>query len=368
MKQLSVRQWLLVSWLLCLGLPRLLFEAAQRLQHAVAPSISGPGWILGPLSSALLTAGLTLLGVGWLTSRWLLAPLAALERAARQIARGDTEVVLPRSRVREVNEVAVAFAAMGDGLRAAVRRQAALEQERRVLIGAVAHDLRTPLFALRGYLAGIEQGVAATPERVAHYLAVCRTQAAALDQRISALFDYARLDLLAQPPLREPVRWDALARQTVERLWPAAEQRRIALRLADPPAPCALDGDPQMLSRMLDNLVENAVRHTPPGGAVVVAWEVAPGQLRFRVTDSGQGIAPEDLPYVFVPLYRGRDGQGRAPEGAGLGLATALRIAQMHGGGLRAENRPEGGAALLGWLPLGARAAGPAAAPADGQE
>ena len=170
------------------------------------------------MSSALLAAGVTLLGISWLASRWLLAPLAAIEQAAHQIAAGDIDVDLPRSRVREINEVAAAFTVMGDGLRRAVREQAVMENEHRTLISAVAHDLRTPLFALRGYLARIEQGVAATPEKVAHYLAMCRAQAAVLDQRVSTLFDYARLEYLAQSPAREPIRWSELVQQTIERL------------------------------------------------------------------------------------------------------------------------------------------------------
>lgn len=105
-----------------------------------------------------------------------------------------------------------------------------------------------------------------------------------------------------------------------------------------------------MLSRMLDNLVENAVHHTPPGGAIIIAWERMPEGLRFSVADSGPGIVPDDLLHVFAPLYQGNAAQGRALEGAGLGLATAQRIAQLHGGELRAANRPEGGALLTGWL------------------
>lgn len=351
MTQLSIRQWLLISWLLCLALPRLLFEVAQQLQHSIAPSLSGPGWIIGPLSSALLAAGITLLGISWLARRWLLAPLAAIERAARQIAAGDIDVELPRSRVREINQVAMAFAVMGDGLRAAVRQQAALEDERRTLISAVAHDLRTPLFALRGYLSGIEQGVARTPEKTAHYLAMCRAQAEVLEQRIGSLFDYARLEYLALAPARQPICWDELIHETIGRLRPAAEQKQVTLELAAAEHPCHLLGDAALLARMLDNLLENAVRYMPPHGTITLAWELAAGRLQFSIADSGPGFAPEDLPHVFAPLYRGGAPERRSPEGAGLGLATAQRIAQLHGGMLSAANRQAGGAVLAGWLP-----------------
>lgn len=350
MKQLSMRQWLMLSWLLCLGLPSLIFNSVEGLQHLVAPALRGPTWIIGPLVSALVSVGLTLLAVSALISHWILEPLAAMQRAARQIAAGDIDVHVPPSRVREINTVAAAFAVMGNGLRAAVHQQAAIEQERRLLISAVAHDLRTPLFALRGYLEGLEQGLTTTPAKMMRYLAVCREQAAVLDQRVQALFDYARLEYLAQPLQREDVDWAKLIERTIERLRPAAALRRVEIRLRQPGAAYILAGDPQLLLRMLENILDNAVQHTPPGGVIDIQWCVEAGGLCFSIADSGTGIAPEDLPHVFAPLYRGDSARSRTTGGSGLGLAIAQRIAQSHGGSLHAANRAIGGAEFTGWL------------------
>jgi len=348
MKPLSMRQWLILSWLLCLGLPHAIFNLVEGIQHLVAPALRGPTWIIGPLSATLLTAGLTLLGVIWLIGQSVLKPLAAMQQAAHQIAAGDIDVHLPHSRVREVNEVAAAFTAMGAGLRESVLRQAAIEQERRVLMSAVAHDLRTPLFALRGYLEGLEQGVATTPTKIARYLAVCREQVAVLDQRVQALFDYARLEYLEQPLQRETVDWIAMTQQIIERLRPAAALKQVDLRVRCPMVACAHDGDPQLLMRMLENLLDNAVRHTPPGGTIEISWRVENGRLYFSIADSGPGIAPTDLPHLFVPMYRGDASRNRATGGAGLGLTIAQRIAQAHGGTLHAANRAQGGAEFTG--------------------
>jgi signal transduction histidine kinase len=350
MKQLSIRQWLILSWLLCLALPRLLFELVETLQHAVAPSLSDSTWLIGPLATALATTTITILGVNWLIGNSVLKPLSRMQQAAQQIAAGDLDFSLPRSRVREVNQVAAAFTAMGDGLRAAITRQAALEQERRLLISTVAHDLRTPLFALRGYLEGIEQGVASTPEQIAHYLAVCREQAAVLGPRINALFDSARLEYLEQPLQSAAVDWPRVASSTVERLQLAAALKGVAVQVAGPAEPCMLAGDVQLLERMLENLLENALRHTSSGGTVELRWWAEPGRLCFSVADSGAGIAPEDLPQIFQPMYRGDRSRNSATGGAGLGLTVARRIAQAHGGDLSAANRPAGGAELTGWL------------------
>src|SRR5581483_10103192 len=156
---------------------------------SVPPSWVAPlaGWI------ALL---LTLSLVAWFLLRSVFRPPAAMSQTARQIADGDLNVRLPPSQTREVAEVATALATMSAALREALQRQAALEEERRLFIGANAHDLRTPLFALRGYLKGLESGVAVTPEKMMHYIRACGTRADALEKLIAELFANARIEYL----------------------------------------------------------------------------------------------------------------------------------------------------------------------------
>jgi len=179
---------------------------------------------------------------------------------------------------------------------------------------------------------------------------VCCEQAAVLDQRITALFDYARLEYLGQPLRHETVHWGELIEQVIERIHPAAARKGVRVQTRSASAPCILEGDPQLLMRMLENILENAVRHTPPGGTIEVQWRMEAGGLCFSVADSGVGIAPEDLPHVFAPMYRGDPEGTRTTGSAGLGLAIAQRIAQAHGGELHATNRAIGGAELSGWL------------------
>ena len=113
--------------------------------------------------------------------RFVLKPLEKMGNATRQIATGDWDVRLPMSRVTEIAEVRDGFDVMVKGLEQSYRKQAELEEERRFVIAAVAHDLRTPLFALRGYLDGLEQGIAQSPEKIAQYVAVCKDKSAQLD-------------------------------------------------------------------------------------------------------------------------------------------------------------------------------------------
>ncbi|HEX5503975.1 MAG TPA: HAMP domain-containing sensor histidine kinase, partial [Thermomicrobiales bacterium] len=286
---------------------------------------SGPGafWLVPVVGFATLLATLGL--IAWFLGRMVLRPLAATSRAARRIAVGDLDVALPPSRVREVAEVGAAFEAMGAALRESLGAQAALEQERRLTIGAVAHDLRTPLFALRGYLEGLAEGIADTPEQRARYLALARDKAAALERLIADLFAYTRLEYLEQAPNRQPLDFAALLRRLVDGLRPQAEAKGITLTLDAPPTPCLVDGDAHLLTRAVENLLDNALRHTPSGGAVRVACRADPAGVTFTVADTGPGIPARDLPHLFTPLYRGETSRNRRTGGAGLGLAIARR-------------------------------------------
>lgn len=332
-------------------------------------------WFTGPPpgepSSALWpgvelgTFALTLAIVVWLVGWPVLRPLAAMSQAAEDIAGGDLNVRLPESPVREIAAVSEALEGMSASLRESLARQDALEEERRLFVGAIAHDLRTPLFMLRGHLKGLERGVATTPEKIAHYVAVCQSKADALERLIADLFAYTRLEHLEQTPERAPLDLGELLRQAVEDTQPLAAAKGIALALEAPSAPCVLLGDRHLLARAVANLLDNALRHTPEGGTIRVCWRQASGGLVFAVEDPGPGIAAEDLPHLFTPLYRGESSRNRQTGGAGLGLAISRRILRAHGGDLVAANRAEGGAIFTGTLPARRRQTTPLDAGTD---
>jgi signal transduction histidine kinase len=307
-----------------------------------------PGFLA--LIGAIAALASAFLFVRFQMGRYVVRPLEAMERAARRIAGGDLEFDLPPSRVTEVAQVGAAFRAMGDGLRDSLRRQAELEEQRRFFIGAVAHDLRTPLFALRGYLIGLEQGLADSPEKTAAYLAICREKADQLDRLVSDLFAYAKTEYLGQSIHRRPVDLAELLGHAVAGMRPAAEARGIAIDL-DAGDGCCAEGDRDLLARAAGNLLDNALRHTPAGGRVEVSCGRDGDRISFSVADTGPGIAEQDLLHLLEPMYRGDAARNSKTGGAGLGLAIAARALQAHGGGLTAANRPGGGAIFTGWLP-----------------
>jgi len=320
-------------------------------------------WPLAATGAILLVLAV----VVWLLGRSVLRPLAAMNRAVEGIAGGDLNVRLPSSAAREVAEVGAALEGMSAALRESLERQAALEAERRRLeeerklfIGAVAHDLRTPLFMLRGYLKGLENGVAATPEKMAHYISACSAKADALEQLIADLFDYTRLEYLEQEPEHAPLELGGLLREAVEGAQPSAVAKGVALTLEEPEGPCALFGDGQLLARVVGNLLDNALRHTPAGGRIDVRLWRQDACLVFAVEDSGPGIAAHDLPHLFTPLYRDETSRNRQTGGAGLGLTIARRILRAHGGDLVAANAGAGGALFTATLPAASQALPPA--------
>ncbi|MGZ7441430.1 sensor histidine kinase [Paenibacillus sp. TH7-28] len=283
--------------------------------------------------------------------RFLLKPLEKMGNAARQIAAGDWDVQLPRSKITEIAEVRDGFAVMVNGLQQSYRKQVELEEERRFVISAVAHDLRTPLFALRGYLDGLEQGIADSPEKMAKYLAVCKEKSAQLDRLVEDLFTFTKMEYLETELNNKTVDFKLLLQKSMDSLSPLARQKQISIsnRAADD---LLINGDAHLLERAINNLLDNAVRHTPNGGEIVVQSDQEGDKVWFTIRDTGPGFSLEELGRVFEPLYRGETSRSRSTGGSGLGLTISQRIVRRHGGELTASNHPDGGAMLAGWIPL----------------
>jgi signal transduction histidine kinase len=225
-----------------------------------------------------------------------------------------------------VAQVGDALHGMAGALGSALGASVAAERDRRFLVSAIAHDLRTPLFTLRGSLEAIERGI-----DDGGALARAQRKADHLDRLVGDLFAFARAEY-AEPAF-EPIDLAAVARRAAETVEPGA----IRLDVLGESAP--LDGDPVALQRVLTNLLENAVRHARSRVDVMVS----PG--RVEVADDGPGFAPDDLPYVFEPLFRGD--RARTGGGAGLGLAIARRLARAHGGEVLAANAVTGARVTL---------------------
>ncbi len=307
----------------------------------------------------MLLASFIALFILLLTLTWLvvfiavtiLKPLSTLSKAAHQVAHNNLDFAFPTSRFREIAEVFQSFTLMSEALHNSLLRQAEVEQERRLFISAIAHDLRTPLFSLRGHLEGLAAGLATTPEKASKYIEVCQSRASILERLVSDLFAYTQLEFLEQVPRQEPVEIGELIQHTLESLEPQAKMKHLKLVAHKPLGPCVVQADAHLLTRVFENLLDNALRYTPPEGTISVTWRAQQELMIFTIADTGPGIQPADLPRLFTPLYRSDPSRSRHTGGSGLGLVIAQRILHAHGGELNATNAGcNGGAVFTGSL------------------
>ncbi len=289
------------------------------------------------LAALLIASGVATLAaaaVAALLSRRLTQPLRRLSVAAGEVAAGRSPEPVPREGTEELDELALAFNGMSEQL--ALARDA----ERAVLL-SVSHDLRTPLTSIRGYAEGIEDGTVEPGEAAA----VVAREAARLERLVGDLLALARLRQGVLEVRSEPVDLAAVAREAEERLRPRAREAGVDVRVEGGPAPAVADHGRAL--QVVTNLLDNAIRASPPGGAVTLA--AAPGEVRVR--DQGPGIPEAELPRAFERFHlRSRAGDA-SPDGAGLGLAIVRELSEAMGGTATAENLPGGGAGFTIRLP-----------------
>ena len=309
-----------------------------------APPLDRNPRVLVALASGLaaLLAGAALLI--WTASRWLVAPLRRLNTQVDAIAGGD-RIEPATSPIREVANVAAAVSGMAASLAHTAAHDERVEAERRLLVSSIAHDLRTPLFSLRGYLDAIAAGIGNPGERLER----AREKAGQIDRLVTSLFDYARADVDAQPRL-QTTDLAAAVTDTTAAFELAAHERAVELRVARRDAPpVTIDRDG--FDRALANVIDNALRHTPRGSAIDITCGEDTDGAYVQVIDDGPGIAPDLLPRLFEPIARAHTTDTGRTGGAGLGLTIAARLLQNQGGTIHAANAPERGARLTLRIP-----------------
>jgi signal transduction histidine kinase len=309
----------------------------------VRPESAATRWLVA-LGAGLVALAAALAVVVALLRRWVLRPLAGLAADADRIAGGELDVDPLPTRAREVAQVGEALRGMAGGLRDALTTSAAAERERRFMVTAIAHDLRTPLFTLRGSLEAIEHGVGD-----GRYLDRAQDKAAHLDRLVSDLFTFSRLEYAGEAMAEGEVDVADVVRRAAETVEPLAAARGCALHVDDPRVGLVVRGDAEALLRVVTNLLDNATRHGRT--QVTLAAGRQNSAVRVEVADDGPGFAPADLARVFDPLFRSDRARAGATGGTGLGLAIARRLARAHGGEVEAANDPGGGARATLTLP-----------------
>ena len=306
-------------------------EAQQRFISSVNQSVL----------IAILAAGLVAIVLTLIFSRSILSPIDELTSAAQKMEHGDLSQRVRVKSKGEMGDLAQAFNAMADSLQQ-------VEQLRRNMVTDVAHELRTPLSNLRGYLEAIQDGVLApTPENIA-----------SLHQEVMVLShlvdDLQELSLVEAGQLRlnkQLIDLDQEVNKAITSTQQEADAKGIHLNANIPADLPLIDVDPERLAQVLRNLLENALAYTPAKGNVSVEAHRENGLVQVSVRDTGIGIAPEHLPYIFERFYRADKSRTRITGGAGLGLAIVKHIVEAQGGHVSVESELKRGTTISFTLP-----------------
>lgn len=319
-------------------------------EEAYLATVGNALWLAGGIAALVAVA------LGLLFARQITRPLRELTSAARRMASGDLEGRVPVRSGDELGELAEAFNTMAE----AVGRQ---EHLRRQMAADIAHELRNPLAIVQGNLEAMLDGVRPLSKEA---VADAHEETRLLSRLITDLRDLSLAEAGQLPLARRPTDLGELARTSVERLAPRAREKEVDLTTDIPRELPQAEVDPDRISQVLGNLLENAIRHSPEGGDVTLRLEPEEGgeAVRATVRDAGVGIPEEHLPNVFERFYRADRARSRSGGGSGIGLAVVKQLVEAHGGTIWVKSPPGEGASFGFTLPAAGtgadqRAAGP---------
>jgi len=323
-------------------------------RDALSARLSSDAVLRTTLWTTVLVALLGLV-MGLVAFRLITRPLRALTDAVRGFdANGELAAALPvendEGHGDEITVLRSSFAQMGRRIAEQWRELTRQDQQRRDLIANISHDLRTPLTSLHGYLETLRlKDDALSPAERQRYLDIALGQSAKVGRLAQELFELARLESgLVQPDL-ESFSLPDLLQDVLQKFELAAQTRHQRLTTELPPALPSLRADLGMIERVLTNLLDNAIRHTPEGTTITLAVQSLPGQVQLEVGDNGPGI-PEA---VRQGLFTRASGLNRnAPHSGGLGLVIVQRILQLHGSEVQLAEEPGKGAVFRFTLPI----------------
>lgn len=289
-----------------------------------------------------LIAGVVAVIVTFATSSRILRPVERLTEAARRMEKGDLSVRVDIESEDEIGQLAHAFNAMADSL-------AQQEQLRRNMVSDVAHELRTPLTNLRGYLEAARDGLLPPDSELVDNL---YEETMLLNRLVADLQELAQAEAGQLTLLRGPIALNEIVSQTVAIFQPQADAKGLTIEVSLPEGLPPVNVDRERIGQVLRNLLANALAYTPSGGRITITAEQREGQIAVSVHDTGAGIPPEHLPYVFDRFYRADRARARQTGGAGLGLAIVKQLVQAHGGTVAAESTPGQGSTFTFTLPV----------------
>lgn len=299
----------------------------------------------------LLFAGGIAVVLGSFFTSALIERIKRLELAAKSIESGNlaARAVIPGN--DEIAALAKSFNQMAQKIQTADQKQRELESLRRDLIAWAGHDLRTPLSSIRLLVEALSDEVVTDPDVIKNYLSQTKKHVDNLSLLVDDLFQISQLDAGGIPLNLEPASLSDLISDTLESFTGIAAQKGVDLSGSASLEVDSIIIDVVWLGRAINNLVSNAIRHTPAGGRVKICAESFGENISVKVDDTGEGISPEDISHVFERFYRGDKSRNRSSGGSGLGLAIAKGIVDAHHGKIWVESKPGLGTVFTFTLP-----------------
>lgn len=313
-----------------------------RLRYARRQLVQGfeTAWSRSTLWSVIVGATAAG-GLSYWVSRRIVQPLTQMEEITRKFASGHLDERLPTSEIPEIDRLAVSFNRMAFSLEG-------VEQRRRELISDLTHELRTPLTVVRGYLEELADGTISPSPEI--YLQLAK-ETKRLERLVNDLQELSKAEAGYLPINLEPVNLHPLLESLVNKFSDQILEDGPVLQLVCPPQLPLVLADIDRVEQVMVNLLGNAVRHTAKGLITVRVWS-EPNRLWIAVADTGEGIAPKDLPHVFERFWRADKSRARHSGGTGIGLAISQRLIELQGGQIEVDSKLGEGSAFRFFLPL----------------
>jgi len=335
-----------------LGLPLTLLEQRVRDLQRTLLIAFGVAFIVSVTVSFLIAQGLT-------------RPLQDMATVARQLAGGSLGQRVQTRSNDEVGVLAATLNQMADQMDRDITALRRLEQVRRDFVANVSHELRTPLTSIKGYVEALLDGAKDNPEEATRFLQIILNQSDRLNLILEDLLQLSQIESGLVRFKRDPVRLSALVERTLPLIKPMVDKKRQSLTVAVSQNLPPVLGDEDRLVQVLTNLLDNAVKYTPEGGAIHIAGRIAgrpadsPAQVELSVADTGMGIPDADRPRVFERFYRVDKARSREMGGTGLGLSIVRHIVEGHAGRVWVEGHQPTGSRFVIHLPAASEASEP---------
>ncbi|EJR67941.1 hypothetical protein IIO_00260 [Bacillus cereus VD115] len=298
---------------------------------------------------ALLLLAILLIGlVSYFVSKSVIKPIFILKDATERIKEGNLEFQIPVTSHDEIGQLNQGFEEMRKKLKESIEVQTQYEENRKELISNISHDLKTPITSIIGYVEGIKDGVANTPEKMDKYLTTIHTKAKHMDTLIDELFLFSKLDLNRVPFQFETVELNMFMQELIEEMQMDLSEEGIEVCLQLHPSPLYVTADCEKINRVISNLIHNSVKYMDKEERkIAVTVSSDNDKVILKVMDNGSGIESDTLPYIFERFYRAEQSRNSSTGGSGLGLAIAKQIVEEHGGEIWAESEPREGTSIF---------------------